>query len=107
MKHSPRDIDAESDSLLLPAPKRKGGNWLSGLRVGIEFVEWPFVRINEGRSKTDFRRLQERLAVDLWQCLTPAYSKACVGLGASTKSGRGGDDCIGITSSGVLTGVGD
>lgn len=27
MKHSPRDIDVEFDSLLLPAPNLKGGNW--------------------------------------------------------------------------------
>jgi len=26
MKHSPKDIDVEVDNLLLPAPKRKGGN---------------------------------------------------------------------------------
>ena len=40
MKHSPRDIDVEVDSLLLPAPKRKGGNWHSGLFLEeIVFVE--------------------------------------------------------------------
>jgi hypothetical protein len=59
MKHSPRDIDVEVDNLLLPAPKRKGGNWLSGLRVGIEFVEYPFVLLRDGRSNMDFRRLQK------------------------------------------------
>lgn len=26
MKHSPSDIDVDVDNLLLPAPKRKGGN---------------------------------------------------------------------------------
>jgi hypothetical protein len=26
MKHSPKDIEVEFDSLLLPAPNRKGGN---------------------------------------------------------------------------------
>ena len=36
-----------------------------------------------------------------------AYSMPWVGLGASRKSGRGGDDSIEISSSGVLTGVGD
>lgn len=37
-KHSSRDIDVEFESLLLTAPKRKGG--MSGLlRDGIEFVE--------------------------------------------------------------------
>lgn len=38
MKHSPRDIEVVVDNLLLPAPKRKGGNWLSGFR-GKVFVE--------------------------------------------------------------------
>lgn len=38
IKHSPRVIDVDVDSLLAPAPKRKGGNWLSGLR-GSELVE--------------------------------------------------------------------
>jgi len=32
IKHSSRDIEVEVDSLLLPAPKRKGGNTLSALR---------------------------------------------------------------------------
>lgn len=34
MKHSPNDMDVELDSLLQPAPKRKGGTWLSELREG-------------------------------------------------------------------------
>lgn len=38
-KHSPKDIDVEVDNLLLPAPKRKGGHWLSAFLTGIEFVE--------------------------------------------------------------------
>lgn len=55
MKHSSKDIDVDVESLLLPAPKRKGGNWLSGLlRCGIEFVEYPFVRAREGRRRIDF-----------------------------------------------------
>lgn len=58
MKHSPSDIDVEVDNLLLPAPKRKGGNWHSGLFLDvIEFVECPFVRGREGRTKIDFLRL--------------------------------------------------
>lgn len=39
MKHSSRVIEVEVDSLLLPAPNRKGGSWLSGLRAGNVFVE--------------------------------------------------------------------
>ena len=55
-KHSSRDIDVV-DSLLLPAPKRKGGKALSALRVYRLPVVNPFVRVSEGRTKVDFRRL--------------------------------------------------
>jgi hypothetical protein len=47
----------EVDNLLLPAPKRKGGNALSALRVYMLLVAKPFVRVREGRPKIDFRRL--------------------------------------------------
>ncbi len=57
MKHSPRDIEVEVDNLLLPAPKRKGGNWLSGFRGGILLVEKPLVLVREGRTRIDFLRL--------------------------------------------------
>lgn len=55
MKHSSSGIEVDVESLLLPAPNLKGGNWLSGfVRDGIELVEYPFVRDNVGRSRTDF-----------------------------------------------------
>lgn len=39
MKHSSKDIDVDVDNLLLPAPKRKGGNWLSTFCRGRVLVE--------------------------------------------------------------------
>jgi hypothetical protein len=56
IKHSPSDIDVDVDNLLLPAPKRKGGN-CSGLRDGKEPVEKPFALVRDGRSNIDFLRL--------------------------------------------------
>lgn len=86
IKHSPRDIEVVVDNLLLPAPKRKGGN-CSEFREGSEFVEKPFALAKDGRSKMDFLR-----------------SAPFVGLGASKNAGRGGDDGSTI-SSGVVSGV--
>jgi hypothetical protein len=54
MKHSSRDIDVV-DNLLLPAPKRKGGNVLSALRGARLPVECPLVRMSDGLVK---RRLK-------------------------------------------------
>ena len=55
IKHSPSDIDVEVDNLLLPAPKRKGGSWISGLgRCGMEPAEYALVLLIAGRSKIDF-----------------------------------------------------
>jgi hypothetical protein len=73
----------------------------------MELVEYPFVLVRDGRSNIDFRRLHIKLAEGLVGMCNLAYSTPCVGLGASTKSGRGGDDSIVISPSGVLTGVGD
>lgn len=56
MKHSPIDIEVVVDNLLLPAPRRKGGRWVSPVR-GIELVEYPLVRFKEGRRRMDLRRL--------------------------------------------------
>jgi hypothetical protein len=61
IKHSPSDIDVDVDNLLLPAPKRKGGNW-SGPRVGKELVEKPFVLVRDGRSNIDFLRLRLKIS---------------------------------------------
>lgn len=58
MKHSPRDIEVEVHNLLLPAPKRKGGNWASGFLIGRVFVEYPFALDRDGRSKMDFLLLE-------------------------------------------------
>lgn len=55
MKHSSRDIEVDVDNLLLPAPKRKGGNW-SEFRVGNVFVEYPLVRLREGLINVFLRR---------------------------------------------------
>jgi hypothetical protein len=58
MKHSSRVIEVEFESLLLPAPNRKGGIWLSLLvREGMELREYPFARDNVGRARMDFRLL--------------------------------------------------
>lgn len=69
MKHSPSDIEVDVDSLLLPAPKRKGGNCISGRdRCGTAPAECPFVLDNPGRSKMDFLlllHLSETWAVDV------------------------------------------
>lgn len=55
IKHSPSDMEVDVDNLLLPAPKRKGGSWVSGLdRCGTELAECPFALANVGRSKIDF-----------------------------------------------------
>jgi hypothetical protein len=59
LKHSSRDIEVDVDNLLLPAPKRKGGNALSALRVCKLLVVNPFVLAREGRTKIDFRRLSK------------------------------------------------
>jgi hypothetical protein len=56
LKHSSSDIDVV-DNLLSPAPKRKGGNWLSALRGPKDPVEKPLVRASVGRIRIDFRRL--------------------------------------------------
>jgi hypothetical protein len=58
MKHSPSDIEVVVDNLLLPAPKRNGGN--SGWREeeGNVFVEYPLVRLREGLINVLFRRLK-------------------------------------------------
>jgi hypothetical protein len=55
MKHSPSDIDVELDSLLLPAPKRKGGNCVCW---GSAAVENAFVLAMDGRAKMAFRFLK-------------------------------------------------
>jgi hypothetical protein len=65
IKHSSRDMEVEVDSLLLPAPKRKGGNALSALRVTKLPVVKPFVLAREGRTKIDFLRLI-KLAIECW-----------------------------------------
>jgi hypothetical protein len=40
MKHSPRDIEVDVESLLLPAPKRKGGSLASGFGLdGMDVTE--------------------------------------------------------------------
>jgi hypothetical protein len=55
MKHSPSDMEVDVDSLLLPAPKRKGGSCISGRdRCGTAPVECPFVLASPGRSNIDF-----------------------------------------------------
>ncbi len=105
MKHSSRGIEVEVESLLLPAPNRKGGSWLSGLvRDGIELVEYPFARDKDGRRRMDFFLLlwNQRKATGSQMKLT--YSR---GRGASKNSGRGGEDCIISSSRGVCCGVGD
>ena len=53
-KHSPNDIDVEVESLLLPAPNRKGGQVFSEFLTGMELVEYPFVRVRPGRMRIDF-----------------------------------------------------
>lgn len=63
MKHSPKDMDVDVDNLLLPAPKRKGGNWLSWFRNGSELVDRPLFRVKEGRMMIDFLRL---LLISSW-----------------------------------------
>jgi hypothetical protein len=60
MKHSPRDMDVDVDNLLLPAPKRKGGSWASGLgRCGMEPDEYVLALPIAGRSKIVFFLLHD------------------------------------------------
>ena len=60
-KHSSRDMDVEVDSLLLPAPKRKGGHCESALQGPWcrLLIDNPLVRARDGRSKIDLRRLSK------------------------------------------------
>lgn len=58
VKHSPNDIDTDSDGLARD-PNLKGGNWVSAPFEAneTEFVVNPFVRTRDGRLKDDFLRL--------------------------------------------------
>lgn len=106
LKHSSSDIEVV-DSLLNPAPNRKGGNWLSALRGPMLPVENPLVRASEGLIKIDFRRLRNVLVHIPHETVTATYSTPCIGRGASRGSGRGGDDCKRESSGVVDFGLGE
>lgn len=59
MKHSPRDIEVEVESLLLPAPNWKGGSCSGLFRRNKALVEYPLLLDNDGRRMTDFLRLRK------------------------------------------------
>lgn len=95
----------EVDSLLLPAPKRKGGSWLS--LEGMELVENPLARVRDGRSRMDFLRLVALLVIVRIQCEGPAYSMAVGGGASKDIESPGGDDAMVISTLGGGPGVGE